>query len=133
LPDEKAATAIGFLRRALAFYRSHGVEVERLMTGNGSPYVSVAHALACKALGIKHLCTRPYRPQTNGKAERFIRTMLREWAYAAVYGSSSERAAALSGWMERYNYRRRHGALGHRPPIQRLRELTGNNVTGIYN
>jgi len=88
LPDEKAKTAIGFLRRALAFYRSHGIEVERLMTDNGSAYVSVAHALACKALGIKHIRTRPYRPQTNGKAERFIRTMLREWAYAAVYGSS---------------------------------------------
>jgi transposase InsO family protein len=132
LPDEKATTAIGFLRRALAFYRSHGVEVEQLMTDNGSAYVSVAHALACKALGIKHLRTRPYRPQTNGKAERFIRTMLREWAYAAVYGSSPERAAALSGWLERYNSRRRHGALGHRPPIARLRELTGNNVTGIY-
>ena len=132
LPDEKATTAIGFLRRAIAFYRSHGVEVQRLMTDNGSAYVSVAHALACKALGIKHLRTRPYRPQTNGKAERFIRTMLREWAYAAVYGSSSERAAALSGWMERYNFRRRHGALGHRPPIARLRELNGNNVAGIY-
>ena len=133
LPDEKAATAIGFLRRALAFYRSHGVEVERLMTDNGSAYVSAAHALACRALGIKHLRTRPYRPQTNGKAERFIRTMLREWAYAAVYGSSHERAAALSGWLERYNFRRRHGALGHRPPIARLRELNGNNVAGIYN
>jgi transposase InsO family protein len=133
LPDEKATTAVGFLRRALAFYRSHGVEVEQLMTDNGSAYVSVAHALACKTLGIKHLRTRPYRPQTNGKAERFIRTMLREWAYAAVYGSSSERAAALSGWIDRYNFRRRHGALGHRPPIQRLRELTGNNVAGIYN
>ena len=132
LPDEKAATAIGFLRRALAFYRSHGVEVERLMTDNGSAYVSAAHALACRALGIKHLRTRPYRPQTNGKAERFIRTMLREWAYAAVYGSSPERAAALSGWLERYNFRRRHGALGHRPPIARLRELNGNNVAGIY-
>jgi transposase InsO family protein len=132
LPDEKATTAIGFLRRAVAFYRSHGVEVEQLMTDNGSAYVSVAHALACKALGVKHLRTRPYRPQTNGKAERFIRTMLREWVYAAVYGSSPERAAALSGWLDRYNFRRRHGALGHRPPIARLRELTGNNVTGIY-
>jgi transposase InsO family protein len=125
LPDEKAATAIGFLRRAIAFYRSHGIDVEGLMTDNGSAYVSVAHALACKALGIRHIRTRPYRPQTNGKAERFIRTMLREWAYAAVYGSSPERAAALSGWLERYNYRRRHGALGHRPPIARLRELAG--------
>ncbi|HYC80455.1 MAG TPA: integrase core domain-containing protein, partial [Solirubrobacterales bacterium] len=71
-------------------------------------------------------------PQTNGKAERFIRTMLAEWAYAAVYGSSAERAAALPGWLARYNFHRRHGALGHRPPIQRLRELTGNNVAGIY-
>jgi transposase InsO family protein len=132
LPDEKATTAIGFLRRALAFYRSHGIEVERVMTDNGSAYVSAAHAIACRTLGIRHIRTRPYRPQTNGKAERFIRTMLREWAYAAVYGSSPERAAALSGWIERYNYRRRHGALGHRPPIERLRELQGNNVAGIY-
>jgi transposase InsO family protein len=132
LPDEKAKTVVGFLGRAIAFYRSHGVAVEGLMTDNGPAYRSTAHALACRALGIKHIRTRPYRPQTNGKAERFIRTMLREWAYAAVYGSSPERAAALSGWIERYNYRRRHGALGHRPPIQRLRELTGNNVAGIY-
>ncbi|MGZ6589912.1 MAG: IS481 family transposase [Solirubrobacteraceae bacterium] len=132
LPDEKAITAIGFLGRAVAFYRSHGITVERLMTDNGSAYRSTIHALACRRLAIKHIRTRPYRPQTNGKAERFIRTMLREWAYAAVYGSSPERAAALSGWLERYNFRRRHGALGHRPPIERLRELTGNNVTGIY-
>ncbi len=132
LPDEKTRTVVGFLRRAVAYYRSHGVAVEGLMTDNGPAYCSAAHALACRAMGIKHLRTQPYRPQTNGKAERFIRTMLREWAYAAVYGSSPERAAALSGWLERYNYRRRHGALGHRPPIQRLRELTGNNVTGIY-
>jgi transposase InsO family protein len=132
LPDEKATTAIGFLRRAVAFYRSHGVAVERLMTDNGPAYRSAAHALACRAMGIKHIRTRPYRPQTNGKAERFIRTMLREWAYAALYGSSPERAAALSGWVERYNFRRRHGALGHRSPIQRLRELAGNNVAGIY-
>lgn len=132
LPDEKATTAIGFLKRAIAFYRSHGITVERLMTDNGSAYRSTAHALACRALGIKHLRTRPYRPQTNGKAERFIRTMLREWAYAAVYGSSPERAAALSGWLERYNFSRRHGALGHRPPIARLRELNRNNVAGIY-
>jgi transposase InsO family protein len=133
LPDEKAKTVVGFLRRAVGFYRSHEIAVEGLMTDNGPAYRSAAHALACRAMGIKHIRTRPYRPQTNGKAERFIRTMLREWAYAAVYGSSPERAPALSGWLERYNYRRRHGALGHRPPIQRLRELTGNNVTGIYN
>jgi len=133
LPDEKARTAVGFLRRALAFYRSHGIEVERLMTDNGPAYVSAAHALACRTLGIRHIRTRPYRPQTNGKAERFIRTMLREWAHAGVYGSSPERAAALSGWLERYNSTRRHGALGHRPPIARLRELQRNNVAGIYN
>jgi transposase InsO family protein len=132
LPDEKTKTVVGFLKRAVGFYRSHGIAVEGLMTDNGPAYRSAAHALACRAMGIKHIRTRPYRPQTNGKAERFIRTMLREWAYAAVYGSSPERAAALSGWIERYNYRRRHGALGHRPPVQRLRELTENNVTGIY-
>jgi transposase InsO family protein len=132
LSDEKTETVIGFLRRAVGFYRTHGIAAEGLMTDNGAAYRSAAHGLACRAMGIKHIRTRPYRPQTNGKAERFIRTMLREWAYAAVYGSSPERAAALSGWVERYNYRRRHGALGHRPPIQRLRELTGNNVTGIY-
>jgi transposase InsO family protein len=132
LPDEKTSTVIGFLKRSVAFYRSHGVAVRGLMTDNGPAYRSTAHALACRALGIRHIRTRPYRPQTNGKAERFIRTMLREWAYAAVYGSSTERAAALSGWVERYNFRRRHGALGHRPPIARLRELTGNNVAGIY-
>jgi len=132
LADEKAATAIGFLKRAVGFYRSHGIKVKALMTDNGSAYCSAVHALACRKLRIKHVRTRPYRPQTNGKAERFIRTMLREWAYAAVYGSSADRAAALSGWIERYNFRRRHGALGHRPPIARLRERTGNNVAGIY-
>jgi transposase InsO family protein len=132
LPDEKTKTVVSFLRRAVGFYRSHGIVVEGLMTDNGPAYRSTAHSLACRAMGIKHIRTRPYRPQTNGKAERFIRTMLREWAYAAVYGSSAERAAALSGWVERYNFRRRHGALGHRPPIARLRELTGNNVAGIY-
>jgi transposase InsO family protein len=132
LPDEKAVTAIGFLRRAIAFYRSHGILVERVMTDNGPAYVSVAHALACRSLGVRHIRTQRYRPQTNGKAERFIRTMLREWAYAAVYGSSAERAQALAGWLERYNYRRRHGALGDRPPIQRLRELERNNVAGTY-
>jgi transposase InsO family protein/transposase len=132
LADERAKSAVSFLRRLLAFYRSHGVKVERVMTDNGSAYVSAVFAIACRALGVKHLRTRPYRPQTNGKAERFIRTMLTEWAYASVYGSSEERAAALSGWLERYNTTRRHGALGHKPPIQRLRELTGNNVAGTY-
>jgi transposase InsO family protein len=132
LGDERATTAIGFLRRCLAFYRAHGVRVERVMTDNGSAYVSAVFALACRGLGIKHCRTRPYRPQTNGKAERFIRTLLAEWAYALVYGSSDERTTALSGWLERYNTSRRHGALGHRPPLVRLRELQANNVAGTY-
>jgi transposase InsO family protein len=132
LNDERAVTAIAFLRRCLAFYRAHGVQVERVMTDNGAAYVSVVFALACRGLAIKHCRTRPYRPQTNGKAERFIRTMLAEWAYALVYGSSNERTAALSSWLERYNTSRRHGALGHRPPLARLTELQANNVPGTY-
>jgi transposase InsO family protein len=123
LQDERATTVIGFLRRVLAFYRSRGVAVERVMTDNGSAYVSAAFGLACRGFGLKHSRTRPYRPQTNGKAERFIRTLLSEWAYAGVYGSSQERTATLPIWLERYNTARRHGALGHRPPIMRLREL----------
>jgi len=130
LADEKASTAVGFLRRAVRFYRRHGVRVERVLTDNGSPYVSTVHAIACRALGIKHLRTRPRRPQTNGKAERFIRTMLGGWAYGAIYRSSAERTAALEGWLWRYNYRRKHGALGRRPPAARLAEL--NNALGSY-
>jgi transposase InsO family protein len=130
LPDEKAHTAVAFLRRALAFYARHGITVERLMTDNGSPYRSSAHALACRLLGIRHLRTRPYRPRTNGKAERFIRTMTGGWAYGAIYGSSRERTAALDGWIWTYNHRRPHGSLKHRPPIARLHEL--NNLPGSY-
>ena len=131
LSDEKAATAVDFLRRAVAFFARHGVTVERVLTDNGSPYVSVVHAIACRALGIRHLRTRPRRPQTNGKAERFIRTMLAGWAYGAIYGSSRERTAALDGWIWTYNHRRPHGALSHKSPIARLHEL--NNVPGSYN
>jgi transposase InsO family protein len=83
LPDERATTAIGFLRRAIAFYERHGMQVQELLTDNGSPYRSAVHAIACRAIGIRHLRTRPYRPQTNGKAERFIRTMLAGWAYGS--------------------------------------------------
>jgi transposase InsO family protein/transposase len=131
LPDERATTAIAFLRRAVAFYASHGIAVERLLTDNGSAYRSTIHAIACRALRIKHIRTRPYRPQTNGKAERFIRTMLGGWAYGAIYRDSTERTAALSGWLELYNWRRPHGALNHKPPGTRLHEL--NNVLGSYN
>ncbi len=132
LGDEKASTAVGFLRRATAFYRAHGVRVERVMTDNGGAYRSSVHAIACRALGLRHIRTRPYRPRTNGKAERFIRTMLGGWAYGALYGSSAERRAALGGWLDFYNHRRRHGSLGHRPPIARLNELQTNNVLGSY-
>jgi transposase InsO family protein len=128
LPDERATTAVGFLRRAIRFYRRHGITVEGVMTDNGSAYVSAVHALACRALGIRHLRTRPYRPQTNGKAERFIRTMLAGWAYGAIYRNSAERTAALEGWLWRYNFRRPHGSLGRKPPAARLREL--NNPLG---
>jgi transposase InsO family protein len=123
LGDERATTAIGFLRRAIAFYRRHGIRVERVLTDNGSAYVSAAHALACRALAIRHSRTRPYRPQTNGKAERFIRTLLAGWAYGAIYGSSPERTAALDGWLWDYNHRRRHSALGRQPPVSRTNPL----------
>ena len=131
LADEKAMTAIGFLRRALAFFARHGITVERVMTDNGSAYVSGAHALACRLLGLRHLRTRPYRPRTNGKAERLIRTLIGGWAYGAIYGSSRERTAALDGWLWTYNHRRPHGSLRHKPPIARLNEL--NNPPGSYN
>ena len=130
LPDEKATTAVAFLRRAIAFYRRHGITVEQLITDNGSPYVSFAHAAACRLLGIRHLRTRPYRPQTNGKAERFIRTLLGGWAYGAIYRNSSERTRALDGWLWHYNHQRRHSALSHKPPIARLNERT--NLLSTY-
>ena len=127
LSDEKAATAIGFLRRAVVFFQRHSITVERVLTDNGSPYRSTIHALACRALGIRHLRTRPRRPQTNGKAERFIRTLQAGWAYGAIYSSSRERTAALDGWLWRYNHHRRHQAIGRQTPITRL-----NNLLGTY-
>jgi transposase InsO family protein len=132
LADEKATTATAFLRRALAHYRAYGIQVERVMTDNGSAYVSITHRLACKALGLKHLRTRPYRPRTNGKAERFIRTLLAGWAYAAIYRDSAERRTALAGWLDFYNHRRPHSSLGHQPPLQRLDALRRNNLAGSY-
>ncbi len=97
--------------------------VRELLTDNGSAYRSTVHAIACKAIGIRHIRTRPYRPQTNGKAERFIRTMLAGWAYGAIYASSSERTAALDGWLHRYNHHRPHSAIGRQPPIIQLNNL----------
>ena len=128
LADEKAPTAAGFLRRALAYFRRWGIRVERVLTDNGSCYRATTHALACRALGIRHLRTRPYRPRTNGKAERFIRTLVDGWAYGAVYRSSSERTAALAGWLDWYNRLKPHRSLGRKPPLSRLAEM--NNVAG---
>src|SRR3954466_14596836 len=127
LDDEKALTAIGFLRRAVKHFASYGITVEQLIPDNGSPYRSSVHAIACRALHIRHLRTRPYRPQTNGKAERFIRTLLGGWAYGALYRNSRERTAALDGWLDYYNHRRHHSAIGRQPPISRL-----NNLLGTY-
>jgi transposase InsO family protein len=130
LENEKAITVVAFLRRAVAFFAQHGITVERLLTDNGSGYRSTIHSIACRALGIRHLRTRAYRPQTNGKAERFIRTLLGGWAYGALYGSSHQRTAALDGWLWYYNHQRKHSALGHKPPIARLNERT--NLPGTY-
>ena len=128
LTDERAHTAVGFLSRAIAFFASYGVNVQAVLTDNGSPYVSTAHAIACRALHLRHLRTRPRRPQTNGKAERFIRTMLGGWAYSgAIYATSQERSTALDGWLYHYNHHRRHQAIGRQPPISRL-----NNLLGTY-
>lgn len=128
LANEKAPTAIGFLERALAFFAEHGIRVERVMTDNGSPYVSHAHRLACQRLGIRHLRTRPYRPRTNGKAERFIQTLTQRWAHGRTYSSSAQRTAALTGWLNHYNFKRPHGSLSHKPPGSRLTKAPENDI-----
>ena len=127
LLDERASTAAAFLRRAVAFFARYGIRVERILTDNGACYRGVIHAIACRQLGLKHQRTRPHRPQTNGKAERFIRTLLQGCAYGPIYGSSRERTNALDGWLWHYNHRRRHSALGHQAPISRT------NLLGSYN
>ena len=126
LADERARTAVGFLLRALRYFRSMGVHVRRVMTDNGSAYTSHLHTGVLALLAIRHLRTRPYRPQTNGKAERFIRTLLDEWAYAGVYPTSNHRQRALTGWLEHYNHRRPHGSLSRQPPATRLNNLLGS-------
>jgi transposase InsO family protein len=126
LGDETAITAAAFLQRAITHFGRYGITVERVLTDNGSCYRSVVHAVACRTLGIRHIRTRSYRPQTNGKAERFIRTLIAGWAYGAIYRSSHERTAALDGWLWHYNHRRRHSALGHQPPVSRT------NLLGSY-
>jgi transposase InsO family protein len=123
-----AKCAVAFLRRAVAWFGERGVEVQAVMTDNGSCYVSVAHHEAMRELGLKHLRIKPGRPRTNGKAERFIQTIANEWAYVRVYGSSSERAAALPLFLERYNFRRPHGSLGKKAPATRVNNLVGNYI-----
>jgi len=133
LSDEKAMTAIGFLKRALSFFARYGIQVERVLSDNGSCYRAKLHAIACRTLGIRHIFTRPYRPQTNGKAERFIRTMLGGWAYGAIYRNSQERTTALDGWLWHYNHQRPHKSLGRQTPAARLTELHQNNLLRPYN
>lgn len=131
MADEKKESAVAFLKAALAYYRSLGVTVQRVMTDNGSCYKSYAFRDACQRLGLKHVRTRPYTPRTNGKAERFIQTCLREWAYAQAYQNSDRRAEELPLWLHRYNWHRPHGSLKAMPPISRL-GLTGNNVLRLH-
>ncbi len=123
LADERGPTAAGFLARAVAWFRSMGITIERVMSDNGACYRSQLHAQACRDLGLKHLFTQPYRPRTNGKAERFIQTLTRRWAHGAIYGTSAERTAVLPGWLNHYNYTRPHGSLGHKAPAARHAEL----------
>jgi transposase InsO family protein len=120
LDDERAVTCVGFLRRAVAWFATQGVIVQRVMTDNGTGYRSKLHAETIAELEIKHLRTRPYRPRTNGKAERFIQTLQIEWAYAASYQNHHQRATALGPWLTYYNCQRPHSALGHKPPVSRL-------------
>lgn len=120
LPNQTGPTCVAFLERAIAWFADRSVTVERIMTDNGPGYRSKFHARAVRRLGIKHIFTRAYRPRTNGKAERFIQTVLREWAYGVVYRTSEHRNRALGPWLHFYNHRRPHGALGHQAPASRL-------------
>jgi transposase InsO family protein len=130
LPDERKASAVAFLERALAWFAGLGVAVERVMTDYGSAYVSRAFRVACETARVKHKRTRPYTPRTNGKAERFIQTSLREWAYLHAFNSSAERAGAMWPWLHAYNRHRPHAALGGKPPFIRLPKdnLLGNDT-----
>lgn len=132
LRDERGVTAAAFLRRAAAWYRKHGITVERVMTDNGSGYVSCDFRQACAELAARHIRTRPYRPKTNGKAERFIQSMLREWAYALPYDSSLLRSKALPRWLSFYNRHRPHSGLNGRTPWERLRHGPLNNVVSFH-
>jgi transposase InsO family protein len=131
MPDEKKESAVAFLQAAVAYYQSLGITVARVMTDNGACYKSFAFRDACKALGLKHVRTRPYTPRTNGKAERFIQTSLREWAYAQAYPTSEHRKAELPRWLHQYNWHRPHGSLQSKTPISRL-GLPENNLLRLH-
>ena len=131
MKDEKKESAVAFLKAAVAYYASLGVKVERVMTDNGSGYRYRACRRAIKLLGLRHIFTKPYTPKTNGKAERFIQTSLREWAYARAYNNSVERTVELPRWLHRYNWHRPHTSIGAKPPISRL-GLTGNNLLRLH-
>ena len=131
MKTERRGCAIAFLKAAVAYYASLGITVERVMTDNGSCYKAFAFRRACKRLGLRHIRTRPYTPRTNGKAERFIQTALREWAYAKAYDTSRQRALELPYWIHRYNWHRPHGSIGAVPPISTL-GLTRNNLLRLH-
>ena len=131
LPDEHGVTCVRFLWRTLAWFRRHGICVRRLMTDNGSGYRADVFTTACQGAGLRHTRTRPYTPRTNGKAERFIQTLLREWAYRRPYATSAVRRAAVVGWLHHYNWHRNHGSLHGRPPISRL--LAADNLMRLHN
>ena len=132
LPDQTKHSAVAFLIATVAYFKSLGITVERVMTDNGGCYISKAFKRACKQLAIKHIRTNPYTPQTNGKAERFIQTALREWAYATAFEDSVQRRSALPSWLHRYNWHRPHASLEGKPPISRL-GLLGNNLLSLHN
>ena len=126
LDDLTAERSAAFLRRAVAWFAARGVRVQAVMSDNGAAYISYLYARTLRELGLRHLRIKPRRPRTNGKAERLIQTLLNEWAYTRIYGSSTERTAALPLYLNRYNYRRPHGSLGHQPPATRLNNVVGN-------
>jgi len=131
MSDQRKESAVAFLEAAVAYYAKLGICTERVMTDNGSCYRSKAFRAACKRLGLRQIFTKPYTPQTNGKAERFIQTSLREWAYARAYNTSDERTAELPRWLHRYNWHRPHGSIGSKPPISRL-GMTRDNLLRLH-
>jgi len=130
-PDETRASVLAFLHAALAYYARLGIHFKAVLTDNGPAYRSRAFALACRALSLKHRFTRPYTPRTNGKAERFIQTALREWAYARTYQNSNQRSQELRSWLHQYNWHRPHASLGLSPPISRS-ALDRNNLLTLH-